>query len=232
MSARFSRALFNLRKNQLGLLSHDNYSGVDDVPLFELAVQKHAFAKEFRPVVLKAAQTAHADMLATIDAAKGARATRATVEEAEISRLTEDVTVSVSRSVSTIRKQIRSKLEQVFAGRTPVEKAEIVDAIKNVFNGAAGRKGMIATLASGASINGARHIAMRQREVQQNAWLTAADELVRDHHVSYEVAGPQNIGFNWASIVGEGYVLEYPLDTRAPLSEIANCRCALVPTLE
>jgi hypothetical protein len=63
----------------------------------------------------------------------------------------------------------------------------------------------------------------------KHEWVSAGDENVRDSHVTYGAAGPQDIGFNFMTLTGGGGVLRHPGDVEAPVGETVNCRCLAVP---
>lgn len=58
----------------------------------------------------------------------------------------------------------------------------------------------------------------------ERSWVTAGDERVRGSHAS--MSG-QKRRMGEAFLSGNGYQLRFPGDPRAPISEIAQCRCVL-----
>jgi HK97 family phage portal protein len=78
-------------------------------------------------------------------------------------------------------------------------------------------------------VNGARDVMFRAQGFGKHEWVSAGDENVRDSHVTYGAAGPQDIGFNFMTLTGGGGVLRHPGDVEAPVGETVNCRCLAVP---
>jgi uncharacterized protein with gpF-like domain len=61
------------------------------------------------------------------------------------------------------------------------------------------------------------------------AWRTAEDDRVRDAHV---VMDGQTVAMGDFFIDGDGNLLEYPGDFRAPPETTINCRCWREPVVD
>lgn len=88
---------------------------------------------------------------------------------------------------------------------------------------------LIARTETAGLMNGVRDAMFGLQGVTEEDWLSAGDEATRPDHIAYGEAGSRPRGFNWLGIqdsTGHGGTLEYPGDTRAPVGQVANCRCA------
>ena len=61
----------------------------------------------------------------------------------------------------------------------------------------------------------------------QKEWLATGDGRTRDSHAA---ANGQVVDIDQPFTVG-GAAMQYPGDPNAPLSEVANCRCTVLPVL-
>jgi phage portal protein BeeE len=82
-------------------------------------------------------------------------------------------------------------------------------------------------------MNGVRDVMFDAQGVEQESWSNAQDEKVRESHVLYGEAEPQERGFNYLDLSNKvGGILAYPGDTRCTLAgEVINCRCIKVPEI-
>jgi uncharacterized protein with gpF-like domain len=88
----------------------------------------------------------------------------------------------------------------------------------------------IARTESANFINYVRHEMFRANGIPKGKWATAGDEHVRHTHVIYGNSKPQLLGFNYMSLSGgTGGVLTFPGDPAAPVQEVVECRCLLLP---
>lgn len=86
--------------------------------------------------------------------------------------------------------------------------------------------GTVKDTESWGAVNTGRMAGMIASAVDTIEWLTAQDEKVRDTHNVYGAAGPQELGFNFASLIGARYTLRWPYDEECTeLCELINCRC-------
>lgn len=130
-----------------------------------------------------------------------------------------------SRTVRTIRRQLHKHVsDRVRDGGTS---EDIKAAVREYFSLALarGKARTVARTETSITVNAARRYHMERRGVVEHEWITAGDERVRHNHVIYGEAGPHPIGFNWATLAGHRYRLEYPCMSGAPGHEVINCRC-------
>lgn len=85
----------------------------------------------------------------------------------------------------------------------------------------------VARTESAGFMNAARDEMFKIQGFKEQDWLTAEDEHVRPNHVTFGEAGPQEMGFNWLSLVDGSGTLEFAGDSRAPAGEVINCRCVM-----
>ena len=69
--------------------------------------------------------------------------------------------------------------------------------------------------------------------IELREWTTAADENVRQDHVTFGETAPQRADFNYLTTVGQSDqgTLTHPHDFRGPAGQVINCRCVHVPVL-
>lgn len=80
-------------------------------------------------------------------------------------------------------------------------------------------------------VNSVRDTMFDLQGVENQLWVTAGDEKVRETHDIYGSSGAKPRGFNWMELgddPGDG-TLTYPGDLDAPPEEIIACRCICVP---
>ena len=221
--------LYKLRQEQVGLIERAAWDKVTvpDQVLFVLEPWKERFKKRMGPLFKTAIDETLAYSLKELETL-GYKAVR-TADSAEFEMFAEELSVHIAKSVATIRAELRRLLgEAISEGKT---RAQALAMVRNLFTRLLrrGRVKLIAGYATGAAVSGSRARLWRQKNVQNAEWLTAEDEFVRANHVTYGQGGPHPLGFNWATLVGAVYILEYPHDTRAPKDETINCRCVQVP---
>ena len=103
--------------------------------------------------------------------------------------------------------------------------------ISAVFDGqiSAAKTLQIARTETAGLMNTIRDEVFKQQGFTKEAWSTAGDEIVRDDHVTFGAAGPQERGFNYMSLVSGVGTLRYPHDPAAPVGQVVNCRCLKLP---
>lgn len=116
-----------------------------------------------------------------------------------------------------IREAVGKTLAQGYASGEGL--SELVSRIQRVFNAGAQRARTIARTEINSANNNARHEIMKDAGVARKSWLTAADEHVRESHVT---AGQEGI-IPFAQKFSNG--LDAPHDPNGPASEIISCRC-------
>ena len=106
---------------------------------------------------------------------------------------------------------------------------EIKQRVKNVFKEASdSRAMMIARTETAVSVNQGRKAGMKENGVQMKGWLDSKDEHTRETHLQAGIDYADGIALDLPFIVG-GYPMDHPSDPSGPLSEVVNCRCALLP---
>lgn len=222
---RFKAFLHQLRTEQLRL----------GKTLFDLRTWKGKLREEMTPtyrfLVGNAAKVAE-DELARLRKAASGRVIVARATDGQVYTVADGMAVRVGRVVKTIRGQLEALIAE--AEKEGSTDAAIAAAIKAQFNQWAtkGKVQVISRTETGGANAQARNLIFRDNDVQESEWLTAEDELVRDNHVIYGDADPQPIGFNYATLAGEAYKLQYPHDPDAPAGEVVNCRCVSVPVIK
>lgn len=108
------------------------------------------------------------------------------------------------------------------AGESPQQLAE---RVKTVFNLTGGKAMTIARTETAGMVNTTRHEVHKQEDLEQNEWLTARDEDVRDSHAEQDGV---------VVAVGEAFPngLIYPCQLDGPPDEVINCRCVAIPAEE
>lgn len=231
---RLKAFLFRLRSAQIRLLSE---GGVKAASLFDLKEWRQALRDEMRPVYRKIVASAANDAEAELARSKhAAAATEVMVRasETEIAVLAENLSTKVGRIVKTIRAQLERLIAE--AEKEDADLAHVQDLIRAYFNDlASGKSGKLAVIArteSAAATSAARDMVFTENGVELQDWLTSEDEKVRDNHVVYGDAPAEAVGFNYATLVGESYMLRRPHDPDAPAGETINCRCVCVPVIK
>lgn len=220
-----------VRKAQLIKLGSVNDVSKVTVPeqmLFGLGDQQRALEERMEPVYRKTFDDAEADAVFEVAKLKGVTQQRQvdpSEKNAFIRLMNEEAKITVRTMRESLRNLFRQALEED-ATMDELEKA--VRAWFNHFTGG-GKLGVIARTEVSTTVNAARHMTFDSLDIDQHDWVTAGDEFVRSNHVSYGNAGTREVGFNWATVVGGDYTLQYPLDPQAPVGERANCRCVAVP---
>jgi hypothetical protein len=92
-----------------------------------------------------------------------------------------------------------------------------------------GKTLQVARTESAGFMNDARQAMFEAQGFEKVEWLTAGDEYVREHHVTFGSIGPVDMGHNYMEDVDDDGTLEYPNDPRGPAGEVVNCRCVHVP---
>ena len=78
-------------------------------------------------------------------------------------------------------------------------------------------------------MNSTRDEMFKQQGFTKELWVTAGDEVVREDHVTFGGAGPQDRDFNYMTLVSGGGLLRFPNDAAAPVGQVVNCRCIKIP---
>jgi len=229
----FSRRLGNyfrkLRQEQLILIAKADMDtiSVAEQLLFDLEVWKERLTERTRPLWVRLiAQTEDFTDNELEDLGKSVKALPDTAKD----ELVVNLSNHISKSVSTVHDGLKSVFAEILAeGGT---KEDLRKATKTFFTRltSEGRLGGIATVNAGNGISSTRDLVFKSKGVKEHEWVTAADELVRENHTTYESQGPVPIGTNFAEFTGGAYTLKRPHDSRAPLEETMNCRCAAIPT--
>lgn len=132
---------------------------------------------------------------------------------------------------ATVRKNLsRSLLEGVRAGETL---AQLRIRVAEVFNVAASsaKSLQVARTEMASLMNGVRDAMFEAQGFSRQEWVTAGDENVRESHVDFGSAGPQDRGFDYLTLLPSRKPgsLRYPGDPSGPPDEVINCRCVMVP---
>jgi HK97 family phage portal protein len=102
---------------------------------------------------------------------------------------------------------------------------QLADRVKATFKEAdQARAESIAVTEVNTAVNGGRHAAMAENEVDLKGWSTSNLANVRPSHLRAEMDYQQGIPVNEAFRVG-GFNLMYPGDANGPAEEVINCRC-------
>lgn len=199
----------------------------------DLAAWRDAFRAGLGRVYKSAFLIARRQMVEDTLAPSLSKAARRSPVQAE-ARVLGALTDRIDYMLDTITEALDDRITTLYedSENEDVTKDDVAAAVEEFF-GQYLRGGKIQSIArteTSATVNAGRAFEMEARGVQQNAWVTAMDERVRETHVIYGAAGPMPTGFNWATLVGERYMLRRPYDPRCvELSEIVNCRCFLMP---
>lgn len=196
--------------------------------LFDLQEWKGIIASDLRPIyrriVAEAAEEAEAEV------AK-AKKTAVRAEEGSINALAGDLSRRVGRVVGSVRRQ----LEQLVEEAQEADEDELVDLVSEYFGHLVASKGsklgQVSRTETSAAVNQSREMVFLENSIEEQEWITADDELVRDNHVTYGGAGPVPLKYNFATLAGESYTLMFPHDPQAPPGETVNCRCVVVPVV-
>jgi hypothetical protein len=227
---RLKAFLYDLRKAQLKRISdfhkegHATLPGQLAVPLEEWKLE---LGKRTRPLYLKTFKAAAAD--AQGELARLKRAIRDVIDPSEVTVFVDELSAKIGQVVGTIRDQLMAVLEEAVAGNWTDEEAQA--AVRSLFNDIAtgGRMTSVARTETGFAVSGARDMAFTAAAIENSEWADAGDDRVRETHEIYGSSGPHPRGFNYAELVGESYMLRFPLDTDAPADEVIACRCVELP---
>lgn len=136
----------------------------------------------------------------------------------------------VDKTPKTIIGNLRSSLTEGFQKSETV--AQLRSRVAQVYDVAASssKAATVARTETANFMNGVRDEMFALQGFEEEDWVTAGDENVRDSHVIYGSAGAQKRGFNYLTLSGGGSgQLRYPGDLEAPAAEVVNCRCLKVP---
>ena len=135
---------------------------------------------------------------------------------------------------STTPKTVMVNLQKTLS--EGIQAGESLDALKariaSVYDLSANAKKVlqVARTETAGLMNGVRRQMFTLQEFTRTEWSNSQDERVRPDHKLFGSSGPQSTDFNYMALVGgTGGTLEYPGDTRAPASQVINCRCIEVP---
>lgn len=107
---------------------------------------------------------------------------------------------------------------------------EFREKIKEVLKVESDRARKISRTFSATLIQGLQYNEYLAQGFKRFIWDDSKDDVVRDDHVTFGKAGPKPAGFNYLDLTNDvSGVLEYPGDLRAPLKQISECRCVLLP---
>ncbi len=136
----------------------------------------------------------------------------------------------VSTTPNTIITNLRNSLTEGFKTSETVQ--QLRSRVAQVYDvSASSAKALtVARTETANFMNGVRDQMFDLQGFEEEDWVTAGDENVRESHVTYGAAGAQKRGFNYMTLTGGGPgQLRYPGDLEAPAAEVVNCRCMKVP---
>lgn len=129
--------------------------------------------------------------------------------------------VQIKNTTDRIRRDLRATLQE---GITATETEEdLKQRVLDFFDGERANARTVARTETFSAFSEGRFFGMKEADVQEQEWLTARDDLVRDEHVKLDgervkIGDPFSNG------------LQYPLDpTAADPGEVINCRCVTLP---
>lgn len=190
-----------------------------DQILFNDAQWNEQLQKTAKPFIMQAAQSSLDHFAIEIGISPWQ------ITDPRIASVLQEKVIKITGINTRFREQLRqSMIDGIDAGETVTELSQ---RVRNEFNFAAtpSRTLTIARTETAQTASTVRNINMIGEGVKQQQWITAGDEHVRDSHVVFGGAGPQDIGFNFCSLVGEPGELLYPSDMAGPAGEVINCRC-------
>ena len=136
----------------------------------------------------------------------------------DIDKFVQDRIVFTSNTViNTIKNSVYKTLEE-FKDSPISGKA---DAIRHIYNKADNRLLTIARTESSAILNGIRYLIMKETGIKYHKWISKSESGRHDKYNNKIV----KIGESFS----EDFILRYPLDNKAPVSEVIGCRCCTVP---
>lgn len=140
--------------------------------------------------------------------------------------------VLLGTAPKTLQGQLRRSLREGIEASETLN--QLRERVSRVYRGAASHSKtlLVSRTETGGFVNGARNEMFNAAGFTEEIWSTALDEAVRDSHRTYGAAGAKPRGFNYLTIRPGGQLagrLEYPNDDRAPVEEVANCRCLKRP---
>lgn len=125
---------------------------------------------------------------------------------------------------ATLRKNVINALtEGIHDGLTT---QQLALRLSEVFNIAAGSPKALAVARTETAglMNAVRNEMLVGQGFGRHSWVNAGDETVRHDHVVFGKAGPQDIGFNFLTLVNRtDGTLEYPGDPSGPADQTINC---------
>jgi len=137
----------------------------------------------------------------------------------------------ISMTIETTYNAIRAIFEESLRDNLTAE--QVLDLIYEEFADVFGLRGDDIARTEVAGVIANANAYLLQQTVDMSEWATAQDDLVRPTHVVYGEAAPKPVGFNYAKLVGEGYLLRWPHDPECEeAGEIINCRCIPIPAGE
>mgnify|MGYP001319039113 CR=1 FL=1 len=143
----------------------------------------------------------------------------------ESSVVTDEVNKFVSQridfSVKTIITTIEKGLNKLIAD-TP--KRELADKIRTFYNKTDNRLTTIARTEACSIINGVRFYEMGLRGVKHHKWISKS-ENGRHNKFAGKIV---KLGESFS----DDFTIRYPLDSKAPIQEVINCKCYAIPVIQ
>ncbi len=146
------------------------------------------------------------------------------MNDATAQRVLRQLSGKITGINETIRQQLGSSLSEGFGlGESP---GQLATRVREAMKVSKARSQLIARTETGFAHSTGRDVGMKQAGVEKHEWLSARDARVRPTH---KAADGQVV------TIGQpfpGLGLTRPLDPNGRASEVANCRCVVVPVLE
>lgn len=189
----------------------------------DLAVSSLALGSEVRPAMVGALQVA-------FDFTADGSEIGIPIFEIDDARFIQFFDLRESLFRERVSARVYTNLRQSLT--TGLQNGETIQALRARIGEAYGLAGspqktlLVARTETAGFFNGVREEMFDAQGVGKRDWSSAADENVRDDHVTFDGLDPQPPGTNYLALIGLPGVLEFPGDHRAPVGQVANCRCA------
>jgi len=220
------RAEYMKLMDDLRVVSTGRVDSGNNTP-FDLREWKRKSRVAMRPIYADMWGAAVQDMKERSRSRKIKKGARPYITDDMIDDLTERVGGTIETTYETLERVVKDGVERGLDTEEMVKEfdAEWDDIYDN------GRFDTIAATETNSTVQLARH--SLYDNVEMIEWASQRDLKVRDTHVIYDEAGPLPYGYNFAKLVGESYLLRFPMDPECEeAGEIVNCRCTDMPSDE
>ena len=142
----------------------------------------------------------------------------------ESDKISDTVSKFISKRIEFSTNTIISTIEKGLAKITGDNKQDLAKKIRVFYNKTDSRVTTIARTEACSIINGVRFYAMGERGIQYHKWISKS-ENGRHNKFAGKVV---RLGDSFS----DEFVIRFPLDSKAPIQEIINCKCYAIPVIK